>query len=66
VEEFGVEWGHKCIGRLLDSDERQRYVQLKAQINEAERSGRIDEAMLLMQELGRLERGKSASRRGLQ
>jgi DNA primase len=66
VEEFGIEWGRKCIGRLLDSDQRQRYVQLKAQINEAERAGRLDDAMRLMQELGRLERGKSASRRGVQ
>jgi len=66
AEEFGVEWGRKCIGRLLDSDERQRYVQLKAQINEAERTGRLDEAMRLMQDLGRLEKGKLASRRGLQ
>ena len=58
VEEFGIEWGRKCIGRLLDSDHRLRYVQLKAQINEAERAGRLDEAMRLMQELGKLEAGQ--------
>jgi DNA primase len=66
AEEFGVEWGRKCIGRLLDTDERQRYVQLKAQISEAERGGRLDDAMRLMRELGQLEKGKSASRRGVQ
>jgi len=66
VEEFGIEWGRKCIGRLLDGGERQRYGELKTRINEAERAGRLDDAMRLMQELGRLERSKTASRRGVQ
>jgi hypothetical protein len=39
---------------------------LKAEINDAERAGRMDEAMRLMQELGRLDRGNSALRRGVQ
>jgi DNA primase len=66
VEEFGVDWGRKCIERLRDADGRQRYMQLKAEINDAERAGRMDEAMRLMQELGRLDRGNSALRRGVQ
>jgi DNA primase len=66
VEEFGIEWGRKCIGRLLDADERQRYLQLKTRINELERAGKLDDAMLLMQELGKLKQGSAASRRGVQ
>jgi DNA primase len=66
VEEFGIEWGRKCIGRLLDADERQRYLQLKTRINELERAGKLDDAMRLMQELGKLEQGNAASRRGIQ
>jgi DNA primase len=66
VEEFGIEWGRKCIERLLGAGERQRYMQLKTRINELERAGKLDEAMRLMQELGKLERGNSASRRGVQ
>jgi DNA primase len=66
VEEFGIEWGRKCIVRLLDTDERQRHLQLKARINELERTGQLDEAMRVMQELGNLKRGSAASRRGVQ
>jgi DNA primase len=66
VEEFGIEWGRKCIERLLGAGERQRYMQLKARINELERAGKLDEAMRLMQELGILERGNSALRRKVQ
>jgi DNA primase len=66
VEEFGIEWGRKCIERLLGAGERQRYMQLKTRINELERAGKLEEAMRLMGELGRLERGNSASRRGVQ
>jgi DNA primase len=66
AEEFGIEWGRKCIERLLGAGERQRYMQLKTRINELERAGKLDEAMRLMQELGRLSRGNSASRRGVQ
>jgi DNA primase len=66
VEEFGIEWGRKCIERLLGAGERQRYMQLKARINELERAGKLDEAMRLMQELGILERGNSALRRRVQ
>jgi DNA primase len=66
VEEFGIEWGRKCIARLLDADERQRYLQLKTRINELERAGKLDDAMLLMQELGKLKQGSAASRRGVQ
>src|SRR6185312_5854064 len=66
AEEFGVEWGRKCIERLRDADWRERYIQLKAQINQAEREGRLADAMRLMEELGRLERRKAASRRVIQ
>jgi DNA primase len=66
VEEFGIEWGRKCIERLLGASERQRHLQLKARINELERAGKLEEAMRLMGELGRLERGNSASRRDVQ
>src|SRR5580658_6403659 len=66
VEEFGIEWGRKCIERLLGAGERQRYLQLKTRINELERAGKLDDAMRLMQELGRLKQGNMASRRGVQ
>jgi len=66
VEEFGIEWGRKCVERLLGAGERQRYMQLKTRINELERAGKLDEAMRLMQELGKLERGNSALRRRVQ
>ncbi len=66
VEEFGIEWGAKCIGRLLHKDEQQRYLQLKARIYELERAGKLDEAMPLAEELGKLKQGSMASRRGVQ
>jgi DNA primase len=66
AEEFGIEWGRKCLARLAATAERQRGAQLKARINEAERAGNLEEAMRLMRELGRLERGNSAPRRGVQ
>jgi DNA primase len=66
AEEFGIDWGRKCIERLRDADVRQRYMELKTRINELERAGKLEEAMRLMGELGRLDRGNSAARRGVQ
>jgi DNA primase len=66
AEEFGIEWGRKCLARLAATAERQRGAQLKARINEAERAGNLEEAMRLMRELGRLESGNSAPRRVVQ
>jgi hypothetical protein len=66
VEEFGIEWGRKCLTRLQDTAARQRVTQLKARVHEAERAGRLEEAMRLMQELSRLERGQMGARRGVQ
>jgi DNA primase len=66
VEELGIEWGRNCIGRLLHTDEQQRYRQLKMRISELERAGRRDEAMPLVEELGKLKQGNMASRRGVQ
>jgi DNA primase len=66
AEEFGIEWGLKCLARLAATAQRQRGTQLKARINEAERAGNLEEAMRLMGELGRLQRGNSAPRRGVQ
>jgi DNA primase len=66
AEEFGIEWGRKCLERLAATAARQRSAQLKMRVNEAERAGNLQEAMRLMQELSRLERGDSAPRRGVQ
>ncbi len=66
AEEFGIEWGRKCLARLRATAARQRSTQLKMRMNEAERAGNLQEAMRLMQELSRLERGDSAPRRGVQ
>ncbi len=66
AEEFGIEWGRKCLARLQATSARQNAVQLKTRINQAERAGDLKEAMRLMGELSRLERTNSASRRGVQ
>jgi DNA primase len=66
VEEFGMEWGVKCLARLKETAARQRATQLKGRINEAERAGNLEEAMRLMQELSRLQRSNSGPRRGVQ
>jgi DNA primase len=66
AEQFGIEWGRKCLERLAAKAERQRATQLKVRINEAERGGKLEEAMRLMMELNRLERGNSTPRRGVQ
>jgi DNA primase len=66
AEQFGIEWGQKCLARLRATAARQLSVQLKMRVNEAERAGNLQEAMRLMQELSRLERGDSAPRRGVQ
>ena len=66
VEEFGIEWGRKCLGRLRATAARQRATQLKARVNEAERAGRLEEAMRLMQELSQVERDNATPRRGVQ
>jgi DNA primase len=66
VEELGIEWGRNCIGRLLQTDEQQRYQQLKARIYELERAGKLAEAMPLAEELGRVKQGSMASRRKVQ
>lgn len=65
-EEFGLDWGRQCLDRLRQKGERQRVGQLKARVHEAERAGNLAEAMRLMQELGRLEKGNSSPRRGVQ
>lgn len=65
-EEFGLDWGRQCLERLRQKAERQRGAQLKTRVHEAERAGNLAEAMRLMQELSRLERGNSAPRRGVQ
>jgi DNA primase len=66
AEEFGIEWGRKCLARLRETAGRQRAAQVKMRVNEAERVGNLQEAMRLMQELSRLEKGNSAPRRGVQ
>jgi DNA primase len=66
AEEFGIEWGRKCVARLAATAARQRSAQLKMRVNEAERAGNLQEALRLMQELSRLEKGDSAPRRGVQ
>src|SRR5215472_2636618 len=66
AEEFGIEWGRKCLARLAATAARQRSAQLKMRVNEAERAGNLREAMRLMQELSLLERGDSGPRRGVQ
>ncbi len=66
ADEFGIDWGRKCLARLQATAARQRATQLKARIHEAERAGKLDEAMGLIRELGRLERTNSAPRRGVQ
>lgn len=66
AEEFGFDWGRKCLDRLCATAQRQRAAELKARINEAERGGNLQEAMRLMGELSRLESSNSSARRGVQ
>lgn len=66
AEEFGMEWGRKCLGRLKETADRQRASQLKARIHDAERSGNFAEAMRLMGELTRLQRANILPRAGVQ
>ncbi len=65
-EEFGIEWGRKCLAGLQGTAGRQRASQLKARIHDAERAGNLEEAMRLMMELNRLEKHNSGPRRGVQ
>jgi DNA primase len=66
AEEFGIEWGRKCLARLKGKAERERAAQIKARILEAERAGNLGEAMRLMGVLDGLERANIAPRRGVQ
>jgi DNA primase len=66
AQEFGSEWGRKCLARLKETAKRQQSSQWKARIQEAERAGNLEEAMRLMQELRSLERRDSGTRRGVQ
>ncbi len=58
AEEFGIEWGRKCLARLGRRRRGQRSAQLKTRINEAERAGNLEEAMRLMQELEPAGKGR--------
>ena len=66
ADEFGIEWGRKCLAGLKEKAERGRAAQIKARIHEAERVGNLAEAMRLMGELARLERANFAHRGGVQ
>jgi DNA primase len=66
AEEYGVEWGWKCLTRVRERAAKQRVGDLRARISELERSGKLAEALRLMAELNRLERPNSAQRRGVQ
>jgi DNA primase len=65
-DEFGLEWGWKCLAQIKEKCGRQQTAQLKALIQQAERAGNLGEAMRLMGELNRLELANNRARRGVQ
>ena len=54
-EEFSLSQAQACLSRMEASGRESRLAQLKARIREAEREGRLDEAMALMRELNTQE-----------
>jgi DNA primase len=59
--DFTLEYGMQCLDGLRRSDRQQRVQEWKRQIKEAERSGNMAEALRLMQELQKMERGSDVA-----
>jgi len=58
VENLTVEQAISCIDKLEPSRKDLRRSELRGQVKQLEREGRIGEAIVLMGEMGRLERGE--------
>jgi DNA primase len=56
VENLTVEQAIACLAKIEPSAKQLRRAELRGEVKELERSGRIEEAMALMKELRRLER----------
>jgi hypothetical protein len=54
TEVFSLEQGEACVRRLQNEDRDSKVASLRVKIKEAERSGKISEALEMMQELDRL------------
>jgi DNA primase len=59
--EFTLEFGKQCLESLRRSDDLYKQQELKARIKQAERTGNLEEALRLTQELPRLQRPSGRS-----
>ncbi len=57
-EGYSTELALSCVRKLAAAENEARRARLRRQVQEAEREGRVEEAMRLLEELGRLERGR--------
>jgi DNA primase len=60
AESYSTELAVSCVRKLAAAEQEARRARLRRQIQEAERAGNLDEALRLLEELGRLERRGSA------
>ena len=58
-EEFSLSQAQACLSRMEASGRDSRLTQLKVRIREAERDGRLDDAMALMKELNESKRSSA-------
>jgi DNA primase len=66
INEATIEYGSLCLKSLRLTGEQHRRSRLKTLINQAERAGKLQEAMRLMLELQQLDRSELDVRRGVQ
>lgn len=62
AESYSTELAVSCVRKLAAAEQEARRARLRRQIQEAERAGDVQEALRLLEELGRLERRGSADR----
>jgi DNA primase len=58
--DLNLEYGRRCLESMRRSDSRQRRMELKTQLRQAERAGNLQEALRLTEELTQLERREAA------
>lgn len=62
AEGYSTELAVSCVRKLATAEQEARRARLRRQIQEAERAGHVEEALRLLEELGRLERRGSSDR----
>jgi DNA primase len=62
AESYSTELAVSCVRKLAASEQEARRARLRRQIQDAERAGNFEEALRMLEELGRLERRGTADR----